>query len=34
VLFVAALLLFVMTFVVNTVAELVRLRLRAKYRTL
>jgi phosphate transport system permease protein len=33
VLFVAALLLFVMTFVVNTVAELVRLRLRKKYRT-
>jgi phosphate transport system permease protein len=34
VLFVAALLLFAMTFVVNTVAELVRLRLREKYRTL
>jgi phosphate transport system permease protein len=34
VLFVAALLLFVMTFIVNTVAELVRLRLRQKYRTL
>lgn len=33
VLFLAALLLFVMTFVVNTVAELVRLRLRKKYRT-
>ena len=34
VLFVAALLLFVMTFVVNTAAELVRLRLRQRYRTL
>jgi phosphate transport system permease protein len=34
VLFVAALLLFAMTFLVNTVAELVRLRLREKYRTL
>jgi phosphate transport system permease protein len=34
VLFVAALLLFVMTFLVNTLAELVRLRLRQKYRTL
>ena len=34
VLFLAALLLFVMTFVVNTVAELVRLRLRRKYRYL
>jgi phosphate transport system permease protein len=34
VLFVAALLLFVMTFLVNTAAELVRLRLRQKYRTL
>jgi phosphate transport system permease protein len=34
VLFVAALLLFAMTFLVNTVAELVRLRLRQKYRTL
>jgi len=34
VLFVAALLLFIMTFLVNTVAELVRLRLREKYRTL
>jgi phosphate transport system permease protein len=34
VLFVAALLLFAMTFVANTVAELVRLRLREKYRTL
>ena len=33
VLFLAALLLFLMTFVVNTVAELVRLRLRKKYRT-
>ncbi|MCK6681079.1 MAG: ABC transporter permease subunit [Thermoanaerobaculia bacterium] len=33
VLFVAALLLFAMTFVVNTAAELVRLRLRKKYRT-
>jgi len=34
VLFLAALLLFCMTFVVNTVAELVRLRLRRKYRYL
>jgi phosphate transport system permease protein len=34
VLFVAALLLFVMTFVVNTAAEIVRQRLRQKYRTL
>jgi phosphate transport system permease protein len=34
VLFLAALLLFVMTFIVNTVAELVRLRLRRKYRYL
>jgi phosphate transport system permease protein len=34
VLFVAALLLFLMTFLVNTAAELVRLRLRQKYRTL
>jgi phosphate transport system permease protein len=34
VLFVAALLLFAMTFLVNTVAEVVRLRLRQKYRTL
>jgi phosphate transport system permease protein len=34
VLFVAALLLFVMTFLVNTAAELVRQRLRQKYRTL
>ena len=34
VLFVAALLLFVMTFLVNTLAELVRLRLRQRYRTL
>jgi phosphate transport system permease protein len=34
VLFLAALLLFAMTFVVNTVAELVRLRLRARYRAL
>ncbi|MFN7986815.1 MAG: ABC transporter permease subunit [Thermoanaerobaculia bacterium] len=33
VLFLAALLLFVMTFLVNTAAELVRLRLRRKYRT-
>ncbi len=34
VLFLAALILFVMTFVINTVAELVRLRLRKKYRVL
>ncbi|HSE95095.1 MAG TPA: ABC transporter permease subunit, partial [Methylomirabilota bacterium] len=34
VLFLAALLLFAMTFVVNTAAELVRLRLRTKYRSL
>jgi phosphate transport system permease protein len=34
VLFVAALLLFVMTFLVNTAAELIRQRLRQKYRTL
>lgn len=34
VLFLAAMLLFVMTFVVNTAAELVRLRLRRKYQTL
>jgi phosphate transport system permease protein len=34
VLFLAALLLFAMTFVVNTVAEVVRLRLRARYRAL
>jgi phosphate transport system permease protein len=34
VLFLAALLLFILTFVVNTVAELVRLRLRRKYRYL
>jgi phosphate transport system permease protein len=34
VLFLAAFLLFVMTFVVNTVAEIVRLRLRRKYRYL
>ncbi len=34
VLFLAALLLFVMTFIVNTAAELVRLRLRRKYRYL
>ena len=34
VLFLAALLLFVLTFVVNTVAELVRLHLRRKYRYL
>jgi phosphate transport system permease protein len=33
-LFLAALLLFIMTFVVNTVAELVRLRLRKRYRYL
>ena len=33
-LFLAALLLFVLTFVVNTAAELVRQRLRQKYRTL
>lgn len=33
VLFLAALLLFSMTFVVNTLAEVVRLRLRRKYRT-
>ncbi|MBI4735553.1 MAG: ABC transporter permease subunit [candidate division NC10 bacterium] len=34
VLFLAALLLFVMTFIVNTAAEMVRLRLRRKYRYL
>ena len=34
VLFLAALLLYVMTFIVNTAAELVRLRLRRKYRYL
>jgi phosphate transport system permease protein len=34
VLFLAALLLFIMTFIVNTAAELVRLRLRKKYRYL
>jgi phosphate transport system permease protein len=34
VLFLAALLLFAMTFVVNTVAEVVRLKLRARYRYL
>jgi len=34
VLFLAALLLFIMTFAVNTVAELVRLRLRRKFRYL
>jgi phosphate transport system permease protein len=34
VLFLAALLLFIMTFAVNTVAEMVRLRLRRKYRYL
>lgn len=34
ILFLAALLLFVMTFILNTVAELVRLRLRRKYRYL
>ena len=33
-LFLAAFLLFVMTFIVNTVAELVRLRLRKRYRVL
>lgn len=33
VLFLAALLLFLMTFLVNTAAEIVRLRLRKKYRT-
>ena len=34
VLFLGALLLFAMTFAINTVAELVRLRLRARYRGL
>ncbi|PTL36329.1 ABC transporter permease [Candidatus Methylomirabilis limnetica] len=34
ILFLAALLLFVMTFIVNTVAELVRLKLRQRYRAL
>ena len=34
VLFLAALLLFLLTFVVNTLAELVRLKLRTKYRYL
>jgi phosphate transport system permease protein len=34
VLFLAAFLLFVMTFLVNTAAEVVRLRLRKKYRYL
>jgi phosphate transport system permease protein len=34
VLFVAALLLFAMTFIINTAAEIVRLRLRERYRTL
>lgn len=34
ILFLAALVLFVMTFIVNTVAELVRLRLRKRYRYL
>jgi phosphate transport system permease protein len=34
VLFLAALLLYLMTFIVNTAAELVRLRLRRKYRYL
>jgi phosphate transport system permease protein len=34
VLFLAALLLYVMTFIVNTAAEWVRLRLRRKYRYL
>jgi phosphate transport system permease protein len=33
VLFLAALLLYLLTFVLNTAAELVRLRLRQKYRT-
>jgi phosphate transport system permease protein len=32
VLFLAAILLFLMTFVVNTVAELIRQRLREKYK--
>jgi phosphate transport system permease protein len=34
VLFLSALLLFVMTFVLNTAAELIRLKLRRKYRYL
>jgi phosphate transport system permease protein len=34
VLFVAALLLFALTFLLNTAAELIRLRLRQRYRTL
>ncbi|MDE2058170.1 MAG: ABC transporter permease subunit [candidate division NC10 bacterium] len=34
ILFLAALLLFVMTFIVNTLAELVRLKLRKRYRSL
>jgi phosphate transport system permease protein len=34
VLFLAALLLFVLTFIINTGAELVRLRLRKRYRYL
>ncbi|MBI2882588.1 MAG: ABC transporter permease subunit [Candidatus Methylomirabilis oxyfera] len=34
ILFLAALLLFVMTFIVNTLAELVRLKLRQRYRSL
>ena len=34
ILFLAALMLFVMTFVVNTIAEVVRLRLRKKYRSI
>jgi phosphate transport system permease protein len=34
VLFLAALLLYIMTFIVNTAAEMVRLRLRRKYRYL
>ena len=34
VLFLSALLLFCMTFVLNTAAELIRLRLRGKYRYL
>jgi phosphate transport system permease protein len=33
-LFLAAFLLFVLTFLINTVAELVRLRLRKRYRVL
>jgi phosphate transport system permease protein len=34
VLFLAALLLFIVTFIVNTAAELVRIRLRRKYQDL